>query len=384
VAAARVSALDGLRALAISAVIVGHTLPNFAPGGQIGVDVFFALSGYLITSLLLREYDQLGTISLRSFYARRALRLIPALVVFLVGAALLLWYWHNKYLWADVAAAATYTSDFPFAANPPRGALTGHTWSLSVEEQFYLLWAPLLIGLLAWLPRRFLPSAVGALIVTFLVLTVGLNVAGVQLTTLYYLPTTRLPELLVGALTAVLVRAGLQRPVRIVAASVPVAALCLAAIIVWMHHDTWHDPWSYRGEFAVVALLTTVLILHTELRPHSAMTRLMAFAPFTVIGRRSYAAYLWHIPALGIARDCGVSDRLGVLGITVGITALAATISWYAIEQPFLKRKQRFERVHLHNGTHVIRDRSASLARSLPRRFGRSPRVLHRSRRPLM
>ena len=79
----RVSALDGLRALAITAVIVGHTLPNLAPGGQIGVDVFFALSGYLITSLLLREYDRLGTISLRSFYARRALRLVPAFAVFL-------------------------------------------------------------------------------------------------------------------------------------------------------------------------------------------------------------------------------------------------------------------------------------------------------------
>jgi len=369
-----VSALDGLRALAITAVILGHTVPNLAPGGQIGVDIFFALSGYLITSLLLREHDQLGTISLRSFYARRALRLIPALVVFLVGAALLLWYWHNKYLWADVAAAATYTSDLPFAANPPRGALTGHTWSLSVEEQFYLLWAPLLIGLLAWVSRRHLPAVVGALVVTFLVLTIGLNAAGVPISTLYYLPTTRLPELLIGALAAVLVRAGLRRPVRIVAASVPVAALCLGAIIVWMHHDTWNDPWSYRGEFAVVALLTTVLILHTELRPDSAMTRLMAFAPFTLVGRRSYAAYLWYIPALGIALNCGVNDRLGVLGITVGITALAATISWYAVEQPFLRRKQRFERVHLHNGAQLIRGPSTSVS-SVSRRFGRSPRV---------
>jgi peptidoglycan/LPS O-acetylase OafA/YrhL len=348
-ASGRVSALDGLRALAIAAVILGHTLPNLAPGGQIGVDVFFALSGYLITSLLLREYDQLGTISLRSFYARRALRLVPAFVVFLVGATLLALYWHNEYVWADVAAAATYTTDFPFAATPPRGALTGHTWSLSVEEQFYLMWALLLIGLLAWLARRWLPFAVGALTVTLLVLTAGLQAAGVHFSTLYYLPTTRLPELLIGALAAALVRTGLRRPVCLVGASVPVAVLCLGTIIVWMHHDTWSDPWSYRGGFAVVALLATVLILHAELRPRSALTRLLAFAPFTLIGRRSTPPTLWYIPALGIAKNCA-TGRLGVFGITVGLTAVAATISWYAVELPFLKRKRRFERVHLHGG----------------------------------
>ena len=373
-AAVRVSALDGLRALAITAVILCHTLPNLTPGGQIGVDVFFALSGYLITSLLLREYDQLGTINLRNFYARRALRLVPAMVPFLVGAALLSLHWHNKYVWTDVAAAATSTSDFPYATTPHGAWLTGQTWSLSVEAQFYLMWAPLLVGLLAWLPRRVLPSVVGALIVILVVLTARLHAVGVQLTTLYYLPTTRLPELLVGALAAVLVRAGLRAPVRIVAASVPVAALCLGAFIGWLHHEMWDDPWCYRGEFAVIALLTTVLILHAELRPRSALTRLMAFAPFTLIGRRSYAAYLWHIPALFIAYNCGVSDRFGVLGITVGITAVAATISWYAVEQPFLKRKQRFERVHLHDWTHVIRDPSSSFT-PIVTAVGRSPLV---------
>jgi len=273
--------------------------------------------------------------------------LVPAFVVFLIGAALLLLYWHNRHVWADLAAAATYTTDLPFAADPPRGAMTGHTWSLSVEEQFYLMWALSLTGLLAWLPRRGLPCAVVTLIVFLLAFTVGLQSAGLKLSTLYYLPTTRLPELLIGALAATLVRAGLRPSVRVVAASVPVAALCLGAIIMWMRHDTWRDPWSYRGGFAVVALLTTVLILHAELRPHSAMTRVMAFAPFTHIGRRSYAAYLWYIPALAIARNCGTHDRLGILAITVGLTALAATISWHVVEQPFLKRKRQFERVHL-------------------------------------
>ena len=195
-----------------------------------------------------------------------------------------------------------------------------------------------------------------ALAVTLLVLTVGLQAAGVEFSTLYCLPTTRLPELLIEALAAALVRAGLRRPVRVVVASVPVAALCLGAIIVWMHHDTWTDPWSYRGGFAVIALLATVLILHAELRPRSAMARIVAFAPLTLIGRRSYAAYLWYIPALSIAHNCA-TDPLEVFGITAGLTAVAATISWYAVELPFLERERQFERVHLHGGEAPRRQR---------------------------
>jgi peptidoglycan/LPS O-acetylase OafA/YrhL len=343
----RIDALDGLRALAISAVILTHVLPNRLPGGQVGVDVFFGLSGYLITGLLLREYDRFGRISLRSFYTRRTLRLVPALWVMVIGATIMAVSLHDPHAWGDAAAALTYTSNFLFATIAPRGSYTGHTWSLSIEEQFYLLWPALLIALLAWRPSR-LFAATATIGIGLLALNAILQAVGVSDTTLYYVPTTRLPELLAGALGAILMRRGLPRPIARLTSLTAVGLLALAAIVRWMFHDTWDDPWSYRGGFTAVALLTVVVVLHVEQRPGSIVTRLLSLRPVTLVGRRSYAAYLWSIPALIGAREL-VSDRREVLAVTVAFTAVAATLSWHLVEAPFLRYKRRYERVHLHD-----------------------------------
>jgi peptidoglycan/LPS O-acetylase OafA/YrhL len=343
----RVAGLDGLRALAITGVILTHVLPNRVPGGQIGVDVFFALSGYLITSLLLRESERFGAIRLRDFYARRFLRLMPAYVVFLVGATALSLHYQAPHTWSDLVAAATYTADFHFAFTAPRGSYTGHSWSLSVEEQFYLLW-PLTLTALLRARRVRLRTAVITLAVGFLALSAVLQLAGVSDATLFFLPTTRAPELLAGVLGAVLVQEGLPRGLERATVSTLVAAGALILVVAWMRHDTWDDPWSYRGGFTVVAILTVVVILHVEQRPDSLVSRALGWWPVALVGRRSYAAYLWHIPALIIA-DYTVTDRRELLALTVGLTAVATTLSWYLVEAPCLRLKSRFERVHLHD-----------------------------------
>jgi peptidoglycan/LPS O-acetylase OafA/YrhL len=343
----RLAALDGLRALAITGVVLTHVLPDRVPGGQIGVDIFFALSGYLITGLLLREHDRFGRISLRAFYARRALRLVPAFTVFLIGATALAIHYGDPHAWGDLASAATYTWDIRFAVIGVRGSFTGHSWSLSVEEQFYLLWPVVLIALLARRPSRtFLPVAL--LAVGFLAFTAALQLAGASNSTLFFLPTTRLPELLTGALGAIVMRSGLPRAVSRPTALTPVAGFALLGIILWMRHHTWSDPWSYRGGFTAVAMLTVVVILHAEQRPASVVTRLLGLRPVALVGRRSYAAYLWHVPALIVAQHL-VTNRRALLAITIGPTAIAATVSWHVVEKPCLRFKRRFERVHLHD-----------------------------------
>jgi peptidoglycan/LPS O-acetylase OafA/YrhL len=214
--------LDGLRGLAILAVMLNNA--RYLPGGFLGVDIFFVLSGFLITALLLQEWQRTGTIRLGAFYARRALRLLPALfaLLALVLVAPGLFYLAAR-PWKDAAIAALYATNWVNAFSLRNMAILDHTWSWTVEEQFYVLWPPLVPVLLALrVRRRWILSMVllGISVSTRLRLLLWDGPASIK--RLYYGLGTRLDALLVGCLVALLVSSDLiPRPWRWCSCSSP-------------------------------------------------------------------------------------------------------------------------------------------------------------------
>ncbi|WP_293403529.1 acyltransferase [Phenylobacterium sp.] len=343
---ARVAAFDGLRAIAISAVLITHVDPDNLPGGQLGVDLFFALSGYLITSLLLKEYDHFGRVSLKDFYIRRILRLAPALMVFAVVVTGIALARNEPHAWGEFFAVITYTMNFVAAFKLLGDSMSmGHTWSLAVEEQFYLLW-PLLLILLLGRARGWLMGATLALVGAGLLSTFALQVMGVDTWIIYFLPTTRVAPLLVGAAGAIAHWRGLPSWSARLVASPWIAVTALGLITAWFFRNTWADAWTWRAGVAVFAALTVLLIVHAIEAPRSLVTRILSLPPVTWLGRRSYAFYLWHAPVLWMTAGPTKSPWMHFMA-TFAMTAAIAELSWRLVEAPALKLKTRFERAGL-------------------------------------
>ncbi len=280
-----IPALDGLRGVAISLVVLLHAeVPAFRWGG-VGVDIFFVLSGFLITSILLKEWQQTGNISLSRFYARRALRLLPALYVMLAAIAVgTVLYWRGPLAdvnWIGIVMALTYTSNFAtYIGIPALGAIS-QTWSLAVEEQFYLLWP---FVLLLVLPRLRIGRGLVSLVCGLLIATVALWLAGFD---------TRAYGLLAGCLVAVLL---IRYP---------------------------------------------AIRQHRAMRLLSPLSRALAWKPLVWIGIVSYGIYLWHAPIFVLLP---VHDWLDwpVQLVRLALTAAAVTLSYFLIERPALALKKRF------------------------------------------
>jgi peptidoglycan/LPS O-acetylase OafA/YrhL len=343
-------ALDGVRALAVLGVIAYH-VSGGKRGGFLGVDVFFVLSGYLITSLLLEERSATGTVRLGRFWARRARRLLPALLIVLLTCALVIHESESVSVWAqrrgDLLATLFYVANWHFivtdqsyftqyaGATPLR-----HMWSLGIEEQFYLVWPLLLAGIAVAVRRR--PAALVA------VLLGGAAVSAVALAALYdeanpsraYFGTDgRAHELLLGAALAALVATRptaltsdrAQRAARL-AAPLLVAAL---GITVLLAND--QTPLYYFGGSLLFAAGVAGVLWAVEAQPRGAVAALLSFAPLVWIGRISYGLYLWHWP---MVIWIPTTDRLATLPpralqlIEIGATFALATVSFYLVEQP--------------------------------------------------
>ncbi|MBC8160001.1 MAG: acyltransferase [Roseiflexaceae bacterium] len=370
--------LDGLRALAVIAVLLYHADLRWASGGFLGVEVFFVISGYLITALLLGEYAATGRIALRAFWLRRARRLLPAafaLMIAVLAYAALFLHGELARLRGDALAALLYVTNWylifgqrSYFEQLGRPSLLQHLWSLAVEEQFYLLWPPLLIVLLG-LSTRILyrrshsalssqpsalspqPSAPGPRPGLALLLLGGalLSTAlmaqyqpGLDPTRVYYGTDTRAAGFLVGAALACVWRHGLlPRMAQLEMWLLDAAGILALTILCWL---AWQaqafDPRLYRGGLLWVALLSATLIAGVAHPQARALPALLGLAPLRWLGLRSYSIYLWHWPVYMLSRpqlDLPLAG-LPLLALRLALTLMLAEISFQLIERPFRER----------------------------------------------
>jgi peptidoglycan/LPS O-acetylase OafA/YrhL len=350
-----VAALDGIRAFAVGAVIAFHAGVAHVSGGFLGVDTFFCLSGFLITSLLLGEARHTGTIRLGAFWARRARRLLPALFLVLGFVGLYAWLAApaGAYpgLRLDSLATLLYVANWHFilegssyfqAALAP-SPLT-HTWSLAIEEQFYLVW-PLVVLAIVKLRRSaavvLCVAVAGALASTAWM--AWLHQPGADPTRLYYGTDTHAMTILTGAaLAAALAVLAKHRDPSVLRARgawvvvVQLAGLAGAAgLSVMALTVTGTTPWLYKGGYLLTGVATAAVILSVVTVPRGALAAVLGVAPIRFVGRISYGLYLWHFPLflwLDHARTGLYGLRL--LALRVGVTLLVATASFYLVERP--------------------------------------------------
>jgi peptidoglycan/LPS O-acetylase OafA/YrhL/lysophospholipase L1-like esterase len=347
--------LDGLRAVAIVAVIVYHLNPTWAGGGYLGVDLFFVLSGFLITSLLVGEWQTSGRMGFRSFWARRARRLLPAVVVLLLvliayaslggpgldrsvlrpDALATLFYSAN---WHQIFAHQSYFAQFA-APSPLR-----HTWSLAIEEQFYLVWPLALMGLLVLGrgSRRIGLVVIGLLIAGSALLMALLYHPGVDPSRVYYGTDSRAFELLVGAALAFIRYHPRQRNRRSSPSWLHAAAIVSMGLLIYAFVAADGPPgWMYQGGLLAGTVLAAVVIASVSHPQSGPLGAVLSIGPLRWIGLVSYGLYLWHWPVLVLMTKAttglsGFPLTAAQVTVTVGI----ATVSYYAIERPI--RRARF------------------------------------------
>jgi peptidoglycan/LPS O-acetylase OafA/YrhL len=343
--------LDGLRALAVLAVIAYHEQFGWAPGGMLGVGVFFTLSGYLITDLLLGQWVAHGRLNLGDFWLRRARRLLPALFVML--AVVTAWATvasptRLAALRGAVAAAATYSSNWYYIAThssyfarfAPPGPLD-HLWSLAVEEQFYLVWPWLLLaGVCCLRGRR--ASAVRWLALPTLALAAGSAVLMLKLYHPGYDPTrvyegsdTRACGLLIGAALAMVWpsrrAAGAARWTRVVLDGAGVAGLAVIGVMIWRVGQ--YSSFTYQGGLVVLSVATAG-VLAAAACPGSLVGAALGWRPLRWIGVRSYGIYLWHFPVIVLTTPANATEDLPRAAVQVAASIGLAALSWRFVEEP--------------------------------------------------
>jgi peptidoglycan/LPS O-acetylase OafA/YrhL len=333
----RIVALDGLRGIAVLAVLASHAFA-FAAGGFVGVDVFFVLSGYLITSLLLVERARTGHIDVPAFYRRRIARLAPAYLLMLaVATPIMAGPLAGAARWplaAAVGATATYVANWACVVDVDALGPVIHTWSLAIEEQFYLLWPAAFIGLSRSRrsPVRWLSAGLAVIVVA----RAGgwLLAPGVWP---YFDTVTHADGLLAGCLLAVLLAgkgeteaspASLRRSRAAAAAGIAV----LAAIAATLDVDS---SLTYLAGLTLAVAGTVAVVRHLVLHPGGRLSRVLRWAPLAFVGRISYGLYLFHMPLFQLVQHYRLGFAPTALG-EFGATFALAVASWFLLERPTL------------------------------------------------
>jgi peptidoglycan/LPS O-acetylase OafA/YrhL len=375
--------LDGLRALAVAAVVAYHLDLGWAQGGLLGVGVFFTLSGYLITDILLGQWDRAGRLRLSDFWLGRARRLLPALIVMLIVVAIWMAVANATQLpglRGDVVAAALYASNWWYIGehtsyyaqfSPPTPL--DHLWSLAVEEQFYLVWPwLLLLGLLGVgaLRRRRGSTASGSASAgpdarrLRLGARCGLAIAAIAIATvsavamsLLYHPghdptrvyegtDTRAFGLLIGAALAMVWPTGRKRPSAAVSWTLDAAGaagLVVILVLVWRTNE--YSAFLFRGGLVLLSA-ATALVVAAVATPGSRFGRVLGCGPLRWLGVRSYGIYLWHYPVIVLtAPPLGGMTGVRAVAVTAGSVAIAA-LSWRFVEEP-IRRGSALSRLPL-------------------------------------
>jgi peptidoglycan/LPS O-acetylase OafA/YrhL len=340
--------LDGLRALAVAAVMLFHANVSWAKGGFLGVDVFFVLSGFLITRLLLEERELTGHVALLRFYLRRILRLFPALVVVCLAVAIYaaIWLPHAQLVqtWHDVFATATYHMNWVQALHDqPAFGLLDHAWSLSIEEQFYVVWPLILIGAhrLGGVRGVGLVALVGALV------SAGLRVVfvhhGLPDRRIYFGLDSHADGLLLGCALAALTLlwpglpdALTSRATRWIGPAALVAVAAAAATVTLTSRALYQ--WGYFAFVIVTALLIA------DLYARGLTSRGLRHQPLVAVGRISYGLYLWHWPVYLVLNGGRIHWAFVPLTLLrLAVSGVFACGSFILVEQPFLRLKRRLE-----------------------------------------
>ena len=350
--------IDSLRALAVLAVIIYHVDVNYLPGGFLGVDLFFVLSGYLISSLIIKEFRKTGTVNLYNFYIRRARRLLPA-VYFMITVGLVVMVLFNEVLLRkshlDAIFGYIYSSNWwyifhkldyfdSFGAQSP----FKHLWSLAIEEQFYMIF-PLLFLLVNGkkkskdgtykLNKNFLYVVLGLILVSLIahILLFDIN----NISRIYFGTDTRAFSLLVGVVGAILYP--MERlhskvtPQQNMIYSI-LSLVSIAGLITVMIYTSEYNTWLYRGGFLLVAILGLIVIISSG-KQHTLMSKLLSFKPIVFIGKISYSLYLWHFPVLVLTTPVSEIGNPNIFFVILRIilTFVLAIMSYVFVETPIRK-----------------------------------------------
>jgi peptidoglycan/LPS O-acetylase OafA/YrhL len=346
-----VEALDGMRAIAVVLVLLFHLrVPGFT-AGFLGVDVFFVLSGFLITGLLLAELERSQRISLPDFWARRARRLLPALVLLLVVVAIVTWatatFTQRTSVRGDLLATAGYVANWRFITTASYFADTGidsplqHTWSLAIEEQFYLLW-PLAVSVVGMLFVRRRRAAIGLVAAVLAVLSVILlwRLWSPDSVERAYMGTdARIFEPLIGAAGAAMIAsARIRRYVERGGALLVLAGI--AGLLAGLVTISTSRSSYYLGGALLVSVATLAILAPLWVRRAGVIGKALSWHPVAWIGSVSYGAYLWHWPLtvwLGVRNAAGAGLVVRRVAV-VGLTFACAAASYYLIERPIRRR----------------------------------------------
>ena len=373
--------LDGLRAIAVLAVIAYHLNPAWAPGGLLGVGVFFTLSGYLITDLLLGQRATVGSLRLGDFWLRRARRLLPAL--FLMLAVVVAWITVlNRSLLpglrGDVLAAVGYVSNWwnivreasyfaRFGPPPP----LDHLWSLAVEEQFYVIWPWMLWLGLRYLPGRYTLAGLTLAGAVFSAVAMALIYQpGVDPTRVYEGTDTRAFGLLIGAALAMVwpsreLRADrINHRGRLLIDGAGVVGLVGIGLLIW--RTSQYSPFLYKGGIVLLSV-ATALVLTALVHPASRLGVAVGWRPLRWLGVRSYGIYLWHYPIIVLtAPGPQQSASLSLEALQVAATIVVAALSWRFFEEPI--RRGAIGRIWAQGRSWLTRRGDTPRGSYLPRR----------------
>ncbi|WP_192946875.1 MULTISPECIES: acyltransferase family protein [Staphylococcus] len=347
--------LDGLRAIAVIGIIIYHLNKQWLTGGFLGVDTFFVISGYLITSLLLKEYEETGIINLKNFWVRRFKRLIPAVLtlVFVVVVATLvlkpeeivnikkdaiaaIFYFSN---WWYIASDVNYFEQFAFMP-------LKHLWSLAIEEQFYIVFPILFIFLLLAL-KKYRNVVLIFWIISLISLLVMIIISQPHMShsRVYFGTDTRLQTMLLGVILAFLwppfkLKKNPQKTLTHIIDGIGVFGIFILLLLFYKVND--NSDWIYNGGFYLISAMTLFVIM-SAVHPSGYFAKVIGNPIFVIIGKRSYSLYLWHFPVISFVHSYYVAGQLPnyVYFLDIILTIILAELSYRYIETPF--RKEGFK-----------------------------------------